>query len=381
MSTLKLVKFSFLLVLLGACAQGSSGFSARGFVGGQWVDQRVDSKIASYYVSHYLVGERSNSQWDERIDRLRAFKAKPIIDRALLKRVGDEYSLDLAALYFAEHLLHDRVHRSFRAAFDVNLMRLRSASPEERASLVRRYDRYELVFVPGYLYQRHPFTGADFAAPRAALSKYGVTHRFVATDEDGPIEDNAEKIFIELARRADSPKQLIVVSASKSGAEVALALSRMQPKPARQIAAWINIVGTLQGSPLADDSLFQQSEEQIGRVDAAGVESLTTQRSRERFRWFTIPSHVLVINYFGVPLTGSLSSLAREGFEQLRKHGPNDGLSLLPDLVMPGGINVVEIGRDHFLLEEDIDLRTIAMAVTIFDWLADQKRLEQVVTN
>ena len=48
------------------------------------------------------------------------------------------------------------------------------------------------------------------------------------------------------------------------------------------------------------------------------------------------PATILVINYIAIPLTGSVSLLARSGFVQLRAHGRNDGLALLSDLIVPG---------------------------------------------
>lgn len=71
----------------------------------------------------------------------------------------------------------------------------------------------------------------------------------------------------------------------------------------------------------------------------------------------------------GIPLTGSISSLARMGFVDLQTGGPNDGLSLLSDLIAPGGLVLAELGRDHFLLDEEIDITTVALAMTVIQWL------------
>jgi hypothetical protein len=63
--------------------------------------------------------------------------------------------------------------------------------------------------------------------------------------------------------------------------------------------------------------------------------------------------------------------LARTGFLELKDYGPNDGLSLLSDLIVPAGLTLAELGRDHFLLDEEIDVRTIALAITVIRWLED----------
>ena len=74
----------------------------------------------------------------------------------------------------------------------------------------------------------------------------------------------------------------------------------------------------------------------MGKVDVAGTESMATPRSRRRFDSFSIPEHVLVVNYFGVPVVGSVSFLARTSYLPLRKYGPNDGTVLLPDMIFRG---------------------------------------------
>jgi hypothetical protein len=107
----------------------------------------------------------------------------------------------------------------------------------------------------------------------------------------------------------------------------------------------------------------------VGKVDVAGRESVTTARSRQRFDSFRIPEHVLVVNYFGIPVSGSISFLARRGFFPLRKHGPNDGLLLLSDMIFPGGVTLAELGSDHFLLGAHLDITAVALAITVIRWL------------
>jgi hypothetical protein len=232
---------------------------------------------------------------------------------------------------------------------------------------------YEILIVPTYLYQRLPITGANLAAPRAALRRFGFATHFVETIEDGAIETNADIVAAAIKSRAQSGRRLILVSASKSGPEVALALTRLGDAGAGHVAAWINTVGALQGTPLADERLLTEVEELIGPVDAAGMESLTTERSRRRFATLRVPGHVAVVNYFGIPVSGSVSSWASAGFAPLRKYGPNDGILLLSDMIFPGALTVIELGLDHFLLDRNIDVTTIALATTLIDWI-EQRR-------
>ena len=102
---------------------------------------------------------------------------------------------------------------------------------------------YEVLVVPIYLYKRLPGAGADLAAPRAALQKLGLTCHFVETQDDGAVETNADLVAGANRARAQSGRRLIILSASKSGSEVALALTKLGPAETRHVAAWINTAG------------------------------------------------------------------------------------------------------------------------------------------
>ena len=355
-------------VLLTACA----GLPVRGTVEGQTIETRVDSEVARYYLASYLAGKHDDAALDERIDRVYETAQSNLPDRSELKRLSDDFSIDFAALYFFDRIARTPVNRSFRSAFEDALVYTRKAVSQGRLRLPAAAADYEWMFVPTYLYKRYPITGADFAAPRAALQRVGFTCDFVETDEDGAIETNTDVVIAAIRARARSGHRLIVVSASKSGPEVALALTRLGPAETRHVAAWVNIVGALQGTPLADTRALPEIENKLGQVNLAGVDSLTTKRSRERFETLRIPAHVLVVNYLGIPLTGSLSSWSRAGFSHLRNFGPNDGFLLLSDMIFPDGVTLAELGRDHFLLDERDDATTAAFAITLIRWLESQ---------
>jgi hypothetical protein len=292
-------------------------------------------------------------------------------DRAELKRLSDEFSVDFAALYFADRIDHDPVNRRFRKDFDQTRDYVREAFRDGHVKLPAAAADYEFLFVPTYLYKRLTFTGADMAKPRAAMQEAGFSCDFVETKDDGAVEVNAEIVMAAIRARAQSGRRLIIVSASKSGPEVALALTKLGPAETRHVAAWINTVGALQGSPVADENLAPELELIVGKVDPAGRESITTARSRQRFASFRIPDHVLVVNYFGIPVSGSISFLARRGFFPLRKYGPNDGLVLLSDMIIPRGVTLTELGSDHFLINEHLNVKSVALAITLIRWLEE----------
>jgi hypothetical protein len=365
LTRVSLIASLFTLLLLSACA----GLPVRASVGMQTIETRVDSEAARYYLENYLPGNRMDTELDERIDLVYQSANGGLPDRGELKRLSDEFSVDFAALYLADQIAHVPVNRRFRIAFDHAYDYTRIALPQSRVKLPAAAVDYEVLVIPIYLYKRLIGSGADLAAPRAALEKVGLTCHFVETQDDGAVEANADIVAGAIRARAKSDRRLIILSASKSGPEVALALTRLETAETRHVAAWINVAGVLQGTPLADRHLFQELEFLVGAVDVAGEESLTTQRGRRRFDSFHIPKHVLIVNYLGIPVTGTISFWGRRGFNLLRKHGPNDGVSLLSDMIFPGGVTLADLKNDHFMRGKPLDITTVALAISAIRWL------------
>ena len=355
----------FILLALSACA----GLPVRGMVGSQFIETRVDSEVARYYLANYLSGVHSNPVLDARIDQVYQTINGNIPGRSELKQLRDEFSTDFAALLLADEISRVPVNRQFRKVFDEAYDNVRKTYPAGRAKLPAAAVQYEALIVPTYLYNRTNFSGADLAAPRKALEKVGLTCHFVETNDDGPIESNAEIVMAAIRARAQSGRRLMIISASKSGPEVALALTKLGPAETGHVAVWINTVGALQGTPLIDDDVLPELEFIVGKVDPAGVESMSTVRSRRRFESFRIPQHVLVVNFFGIPLSGSVGFRARRGFFPLQKYGPNDGMVLLADMIFPGGVTLIELGSDHFLMDQHLDVTAVALAITVIRWL------------
>jgi len=292
------------------------------------------------------VGHRSRSTDvadDEPLD------AGQRLDQARLRELGLTVSMDFAALTFARALGADARSRAARAALELFL----ADGAERSMEALRRPGGfpYTLLFAPSWLYRSHPETGSDFAPQRRLLDRLGIPNRLIASGESDSVEDNAE-VIADSVRAAHGP--VILVSASKSGAEVALALSRrLAPEEAANVAAWINVAGTLRGTPLADAALrppaswLARGIFWLRRWDWAGLNSLATERSRRRLEGARLPDSITVVNLVAVPVSGSVGYHVYLGYQVLRSHGPNDGVVLLADTVWPGGVNLVALGADH----------------------------------
>ena len=191
--------------------------------------------------------------------------------------------------------------------------------------------------------------------------------------ENGTVEDNAAIIAEEVRRFDETERPVILISASKGGPEVAHALGHvLAPGETGAVQAWINVGGLLKGAPLADwASLWPRSwlaelyYRYQGLDPGESIASLTTERSRARFAEQTIPEHVLIVNFVGVPLSGHISPGAEFGYARTRKAGPNDGLTAIMDEVAHGGPAILQVGLDHYYRDPELDLKTLALALTV----------------
>lgn len=361
---LQLFRLCLALLPLSACA----GYAVRGSVDGQALQTRVDAKVARYYLENYLAGKRVDARLDERIDRVYQRANSKLPDSSELKQLSDDFSVDFAALYFADRIAQIPGNRRFRSIFDQIYRATSQTLPQGSAQLPIEAAKYEALVVPSYLYKRKLANGAALAASREALEKVGFACYFIDTQDDGAVESNAELIMAAIRARAADGRRLIIISASKSSPEVALALTQLGAAETRHVAAWINAVGALKGTPLIDDNVLPELEWLVGKVDPAGTASMMTEASRQRFKSFNVPERVFVVNLIGIPVSGSVGFRAGRGYFPMRKHGPNDGMVLLADTIYPDGVTLAEVGSDHFLMY-NLDITTVALVSTIISWL------------
>jgi hypothetical protein len=292
-------------------------------------------------------------------------EARRLPDQAQLRQVGREVSVDFAALAFALALLDDPRSRRVQAAFD----RFLRAGPERSAAVLRqaRAFPYTLLFAPSWLYRSHPETGSDFAAQRRLADQLGIANRLIESGQSDSVEDNAAVIADAVRSAARGSGRIILVSASKSGAEAMLALSQLTPEQAAGVAAWVNIAGALRGTPLADEALrmpvrwLARGIFWLSRWEWAGLTSLATEPSRRRFAGLHIPDTITVVNVVAVPVSGSVGYQVYPGYQILLAQGPNDGVVLLADTVWPGGVNLVGLGADHLFARWREDAYALAL--------------------
>jgi hypothetical protein len=287
-------------------------------------------------------------------------------DQAWLRERALEVSTDFAALAFAHAVGADERSRAVQAVFDRSLHD--GAARSEEVLRQPGAFPYTVLFAPSWLYRSHPANGADFARQRRLLDRLGIASRLIATAESGSVEDNAAAIAAAVREAGQRREAVILVSASKSGAEVALALSGLlTPAEAASVAGWLNVAGALHGTPLADAALRPPAS-WIARFafwvtgwNWAGLTSMATGPSRRRLEGARLPDSIAVINLVAVPVSGSVGAKVVLGYKILRSHGPNDGVVLLTATVWPGGANIVALGADHLFAAGQEDAHGMAL--------------------
>jgi hypothetical protein len=283
-------------------------------------------------------------------------------------------SLDEAAELFARTLGAVPRNREFRVRYEREL-----AVP----TLPREASRELFLLVPGWRYRTDPATGADLAQVQRVLEGLALATRLAPIDENGTVEANAAALAAEIERLAPDGRRLILVSTSKGGPETHLALDRLrQEGRAGQVAAWVNIGGLLHGTAIADHwdtwprSWLAAIGLALGGHHARAIPTMTTAASRVRVAASQLPLHVLVLSYIGVPRERDLTDWTRSNYAILAEHGPNDGLTLLPDAIVPQGITVAEPGFDHFFRTPDLDRRIAAIAMALLATLDGARERE-----
>lgn len=360
-------------LLAAGCAHVAS-LPASGTVAGQRIETTLDSEAARYYLQHYLRNDRRHPALDAAFDRLPAPGTPTLPTHGELRELTRQYSADFAALYLAARLDAQPRNRQTQDVFRRELATVRRQLAAGSYRPHPGFADYVVLFVPGWDYRSSAvITGADFASPRALLNRVGVANRLVAIPSNGSVEENAARLAEELRQRAHEPKKLILVSASSAGPAVALALDgRPGAGESCQVRAWLNAGGLLQGTPLVERyhtwpvNWFARFFVWLQDWDWEAVESMAPARSRARFARLRLPPHLLTLNYIGIPLSGSVTPLARDNYYALRRQGPNDGLTLITDALAPDGATIAALGRDHYLAEDpELDLTTLALAQTL----------------
>jgi hypothetical protein len=332
------------------------------------IDTAVDSEAAKVYLESYLHGKAVDPDLRQKIDSLENENPGTLPTRDELKKVAEDFSVDFAALFFANRLLSQSGNPQLQKRYLENLEKVR----QQKAKFPRK--DILIMLVPGYDYVANGHvTGADFRKPRELFEQAGYEVFFVDIDPIGSVEENAaylRKCIVKYKHR-----KIAVAGASSAGPAIHLALGQATDREdLRNVRAWVNLGGILQGVPVLD----QFSDGPKGWLFSTIIwfkgwrkysfESMYTEVSRKRYQTLDVPRHILIYNYVGLSLSGEISKFARDKYSMMMDEGPNDGLTLLPDIIAPNSLSILSPKTDHFFAQDpEIDKKTLALVVTILE--------------
>ena len=333
------------LVTLAACCSSIPRIPARGSVAGYEFVGTVDSQAAR----DYLEGSPPVD-----LDLLRRGMSASgwVPCTADLRAISERYSPDVATLLFVEAIAGNPANARARAIYLEELGRERHAGRQDDVG----WGDLLVLFAPGWLYESHgAHTGADLKLERECLDSLGIANELIPLGENDTVEANAAVVADAIRRRSTTGVRIVLVSASKSSAEVALALGDiLDVRETQSVLAWLSVGGLIRGTPLADRALEPGLAclvwLRLG-LQGFGLGALRSMQVEPRTRAvadLSLPQHLLVLSYVGVPLSGHVSDRGLPGYEYLRSWGPNDGLTLLADELVPTGYVLCEPGADHY---------------------------------
>lgn len=344
---------------------------------GRTLETTVDSEIAKYYLEVYLQNRRTNPSFDKKIDQM-YFLYPHTPGREELKKISDSCSVDFAALFFAERLWQEQANRDLQSFFEQKVIERKLAIQNKEKQTIPGDSNYLVLFVPGWDYKENGHkTGADFAVPIKLITDLGVENHLAQINPVGSVEEDAEFLTKEIIHFGEKGKKIILVGASSAGPSIHLMLGKyLSEKETKNIKAWVNLGGILQGSPLLDylqqwpECWFFKAAVWYNGWSEEKVLTMSAEASRQRFHELTLPQNIFVVNYMGLSLSGQISKYSQDKYPILREMGPNDGLTLLADIIAPRSQTIVALGSDHFFAEDpDINIKTIALAQTIIHYL------------
>lgn len=281
--------------------------------------------------------------------RHEAARAFPEVDYAALTkdalaRISQDRGVDFATALFYDRVRRSPEHGAFLAA-------LEALTPD--IEVLPRLSGKVLV-APGLFHDRAAETGGDGALVRRIASGFGLATGVIPVPGDGSLATNAA--VIRRALDAEPDGSVILVSLSKGGADVRVALAEGGPT-LRKVRAWLQICGLVRGTPLLDAFVHAPPWERAllrgllapRRIPARLIRDMAHAPQTLAALPAATPAGVLVINLLACPLACHLSRTLRARHAWMAPLGPNDGYSLLRDAILEPGLVLPVWGADHFL--------------------------------
>jgi hypothetical protein len=275
---------------------------------------------------------------------------------------------------FATALLYERVRRSPQhSAFIAQIDGWQPANHSIGGQDVT------IGVVPAAFYRENPDSGADGGLVLEEAHRLGFRAVLIPVSSNGTLQQNAKTILDWLADHRG--ERIILVSLCKGGPDVKSALSRPDaPEHFRQVSAWVNICGTLNGSLVAEWMLASKPSFFIAWLyckyhgsNLDFLRELVPSAPGPLSAPLKLPAGMRLINVVGFPLQRHLTNrFMRLCHQRVSRRGPTDGGVVLADVCALPGVMYPLWGGDHYLRPAARARRVISAVLEVL--VADDNR-------
>lgn len=308
--------------------------------------RKVSCLTHAYFVQNLCDDELEYLAWAENLKRYPAIAdLTPEVLSTLTRETSD---IDKTSALFYNRLLRDSTNHELFSFVEMKESEL------QQTKALPSYPDFTLIAVPGMFYKDNPETGADGSGLRALAQKLHMKDGIFEIQQTGTVEANGRAICDYLS--TTSHTKIILAAASKGGSDIAYAMQLCGNSPEmKKVVGWLNIGGITKGSLLINhiDSTWRFRMEAktyfcLNGYNYEGLKSIRKSADSPLNAPLVIPNSVTVVNIMGVPLFRTVTERAKPFYLQLAQYGPNDGISILTDVYMPGHANYASWRNDHY---------------------------------
>ncbi len=214
---------------------------------------------------------------------------------------------------------------------------------------------YMLVIVPGMFYKDNPIVGADGEPVKRILRTVNLKHENIPIGQDSSVYENG-KMICDYIKDYRGKEKIILYSTSKGGSDIKIAFKLCgKEEYFQKVKSWINVAGLLKGTDLVTrktksflNRMFMKIGMSIKGLNFQGIYDIRKEEGSPLYGEIENPKHVYILNLIGIPLKKHISLRAFPNFHELASQGPNDGLTLIEDSIVPNTDILPLWGNDHY---------------------------------
>lgn len=308
---------------------------------------RVKCETNAYGLKNLCEDEVAYLKWAEELKEYPRFAD---LTREVLQKVTLETKdVDKAAALYYSRVMREPGNRELAAYLDRMEKVLADTKPDfSKKNLM-------LAMAPGMFYKDNPEIGADGRDLRNMALELGMKEAVIPVEQTGTVEENA-KIICDFVAKQTNVNGIIIASVSKGSGDFKRAVQICGQEPYfKKVRGWFNIAGITRGSHLMTDieNTWQYKMEARGYFcwngyNWDGFLSMRAGPGAPLETDLKLPDHLLVVNVVAVPVFRMVTERARPFYEYLVRYGPNDGMTLLADSAIPGGLISPSWRNDHY---------------------------------